>query len=1122
MMKLTMFLPGLAVVLRQSLQTGMYGLLLFFLLLAGPGVNGQEYPAPLLKNQRMDIAVKNKPLEKVFQEIERHTPYRFVFNNAQVQAAGRVSISGKEIPVEQVLRQVLPPWLVYEQRGNNILILQQPVPLLHNHNPQPPNEITGRVTDPQQLPVAGVTVTVKNKNRLVLTDSSGHFSIRAAATDSLLFSYVGFAPLLVPAGNGQPLSVSLVRQLNTLNEVIVIGYGRESKRNLSTAIASISAGQLTERATSVNIVQAMAGKAPGVSIMINSGKPGGYPSVKIRGTGSINASNAPLYVMDGLVGVDPSIIDPSIIQSVDILKDAAAASIYGSRGSNGVVLITTRQGNRAQPEISFSHSFSMGSLARRIQLADAGQALEMLQRQYAYVPGRLAPHLDAAKDFARKAELFAADGSPRYHTDWQKEATRTAFSTNSSLSFSGGGEHISSLVNVSYKNQQGILLNSYTKQLNLFANLDWAMKPWFSLKTMINAGGIQSGNVDLNPLGFNAIREMYEFLPFLPVRYADGSYSRKGDYPGAENSENPVRLLNEIKSVTGEIYAMSVVTATVRFSNRLRFISSFGGQLNATYNNYYAGKNLYGVSSIQGGIARRTNNTGGTWTNEDYFSYDIRLPRQTLNLVGGASWYYNVGTSTFAGAEHFFDDFFSYNSLQSGTIPETPASDRQQYQMNSFFTRAQYAYDERFFASASLRSDGSSRFGVNNRYGFFPAVSAGWQLSKERFFRGLLPVISYCKLRASYGITGNAEIGNYSTIARFSSTQVVFNNQLEPAVVLASPGNKALKWERERQWDLGINLGLLHDRVELVGDVYKKVTYDLLYNRQLPATSGYTGVYDNVGSIRNWGLELGLNTRNIVHPRFSWYSTLNFSLNRSKVLHLNGDILYTWAGRIKEGAAIDEFFGYRRLGTWHTQQAAEAAAMGRKPGDIRWDDVNGNRQKDDGDRVMLGYKMPRWETTVINTFRLGRVGIYLDWYGMFGHKLANFPRFIMESENAGTNSFSSILQSWTPEHQQTPLGQLRLAADGGDNEMDSYYIEGGSFVRLRNVALSYDLPPSLLRHTGIQKCLLSVNAENCLLFTRYRGYDPETTSFDGDLNQGVDVYQYPKARTISLNLQLTF
>jgi TonB-linked SusC/RagA family outer membrane protein len=675
---------------------------------------------------------------------------------------------------------------------------------------------------------------------------------------------------------------------------------------------------------------------------------------------------------------------------------------------------------------------------------------------------------------------------------------------------------------VSYKKQEGILKNSYFEQINAFANIGWEVKPWLSIKAMLNGGGLQSRNVDLNALGFNAIREMYEYLPFIPARYSDGSWTRKGDYPGAENSDNPLRLLDEIRSVTGQTYVMSNFTGTIHLSKKTDLVTSFSGQLGGSFNNYYAGMDVYGFSDLQNGVAQRYNGNSGAWNNEDYLTYNDRFGQHKINLIAGASWYYNLGTATFAGAENFFDDFFSYNNLQAGTVSQRPVSDRQQNQMNSFYTRAQYDYDNRYFAGASFRVDGSSRFGANNKYGYFPAVWGAWLISNEQFFAGHLNTISYLKLRASLGVTGNAEIGNYATLSRLNPTEVVFNGQTQPAVVLSNPGNRNLKWERGRQWNIGIDAMLWKDRVEITADLYRKLTSDLLYSKQLPATTGYTGIFDNIGSIRNQGLELVIRTKNIVTPRFNWSTSLSFYFNRSKVLHLNGDIIYNWAGRIIEGGPLDQYFGYHRLGTWSTAEAAEAAKIGRKPGDIRWKDENSNGIKDAGDRVPLGSKMPRYQADMVNTFTSGAFSFFVDVSVMYGHRLANFPRFIMESPTTSVNSFAGALNGWTAHQQQTQMPQVRLQSDGAENEMDNYYIEDGSFLRVRNIACSYEIPIGLCKKMRMQKGNISINAENYFLFTKYKGFDPETTSFDGDLNQGVDVYQYPKAKTISLTLQLTF
>jgi TonB-linked SusC/RagA family outer membrane protein len=1076
--------------------------------------------APRLQQVLVDLNARNQPLEKLLQQIEAQTSFRFVYNSAELKAAGPVTINRKRISVERALHELLPASLEFRQRGYNILVLIKEATSVTAQSKD--FLVSGRVVDADLQPLPGVTVSVRNSRQATITNEQGNFVINASQSDSLEISSVGFDDKVVGVA-GQPLHIILSpNRRQALNDVIVIGYGNLQRRKLSTAISTVSATQLNERAASMNIVEAMAGKVTGASIMLNSGKPGSNPSIKIRGTGSINASNTPLFVLDGIVGLDPMIIDPGIIQSIDILKDAASAAIYGSRGSNGVVLMTTKQGAKNRSDIIFSQRFSLATLAREIDLLDAKGALEMIERQYAYQPGRLAPHKDPNNNFARKNELFHPDGTPRYNINWQKEATRTALSTNSALTFSGGKENMTSLLHISYKRQEGIMMNSSLQQINLFANLGWEVKPWLQLRTIINGGGLQSRNVDLNSLGFNAIREMYEYLPFIPIKYSDGSWSRKGDYPGAENSENPIRLLNEVKSITGQTYVMGNISGTVHLSKKLDLVTIFSGQLGGSYHNYYSGKDVFGFSDLQNGIAQRVNGNAGAWTNEDYLLYNDRVGKHKFNAVAGASWYFNVASSTFAGAENFFDDFFSYNNLGAGTVRQTPGSDRQQNQMNSFFTRLQYDYDNRYLAGASFRVDGSSRFGANNKYGYFPAVWTSWLISGEPFFRRCLPAISYLKLRASLGVTGNAEIGNYATLSRLNPTQVVFGGQQQPAVVLSNPGNRNLKWERGQQFNIGIDASLLNDRIAITAEVYRRRTTDLLYNKQLPATTGFGGIYDNIGSIRNQGLEVSIRSRNITGRDFTWNTGLNFFFNRSKVLHLNGDIMYNWAGRIMEGQPIDQYFGYYRTGTWSSSEVAEAALFGRKPGDVKWLDLNGNKSKDAGDRVPLGSKMPRYQLDLTNTISCGPFSVFIDVSSMIGHKLANFSRYIMESPTTSVNSYSGILNAWTTGAQNTSLGQLRLQSDGGENEMDNYYIEDGSFVRIRNIAVQYQLQSNLLKKWRMEKCTIGINAENYFLFTKYKGFDPEATSFDSDLNQGIDVYQYPKPKTISLVLQVTF
>lgn len=711
--------------------------------------------------------------------------------------------------------------------------------LTQAQQPTGKRSISGIVHDANNLPLVGATIKSTRTNQGVVSDDSGKFIITALSNDTLVVDYVGYTTQRVPVLDKTILNITLIKNnIGDLNDVVVIGYGSVEKKNLTTAVASVDAKKLTEQSSTTNIIQGLQGKVAGVSIFQNSGKPGGSPTIRIRGTGSINASNDPLYVIDGIVGADPNTIDPNIVASVDVLKDAAASAIYGARGANGVVIITTKEGSKGSSVISFNHTSSISSLERELKLLDANGALEMIKRQYAY-SDKLPPNLDPDNDFARKSELFNADGSPKYNTDWQKEATRSAYSTNNSLSFSGGNQKMSVLANVSYKNQQGIMLNSYQKQINGYLNIGWDVKPWLHLQANINGGAYEGNNVELNTLGLNAIRETYEFLPFLPVTYADGTYSRKGDYPGAENSENPVKLLNDIKDIQGNIYAQSSFIATVHFSNKLDFTTSWGGQYAGPYENYYAGKTVFGVSETQNGVAQRTNGTNAGWTNEEYFTYNTDFGKNQLNVVAGASWYYNVSSSTKAGSENFFDDYFTYNSLQTGTVLEQPNSSKIEYQLNSYYLRPTYNYDNRYIISGSLRADGSSRFGKNNKYGTFYSLSGAWRLSNEAFFKPALNAVNDLKLRVSYGVVGNSEIGNYATLNQLSSQVAVFNGSAAAGVILTNLGNNDLKWERQNQFDVGIDGSFLHNRISFTGDYYSKKTTDLLYLKQLPATTGY-------------------------------------------------------------------------------------------------------------------------------------------------------------------------------------------------------------------------------------------------------------------------------------------
>ncbi len=979
--------------------------------------------------------------------------------------------------------------------------------------------VRGRVTDGSGEPLSGVSVTVKGTARGTGTSEAGTYAIEVRDEDNtLVFTYMGYASQEVSISGRSEANIVLQEQSSDLDEVVVVGYGTMLKRNLSTAISTLDASQLTERPTTTNLLQGMAGKIPGVSIMLNSGAPGGSPAIKIRGTGSLNSDNQPLYVVDGVVGANPDMIDPNVIKSIDVLKDATSSAIYGSRGANGVVVITTKGGGRNTTDISYNTTLSSAALARKTNVLDAYESLEVYKRAYEYAPGRIAPHLDPNNDFARKADLFHPDGTPKYNTDWQEVTTRTAFPQQHALTFSGGSDKMTVAANVSYRDNQGIMRNTYQKQLNGFVNLNWDLKEWFHLQAVVNVGNSNSRNSE------NSIsRYMLEYLPFLPVQYPDGTYSRKGDYPGAEDAENPIKILNERESYTKKQYNLANLIGTFKITPKLKLTTSFSRQGGADMTSFYAPSTLWGYGSTQNGRAERRHTDYYSWTNEDYLTFDDRWGNHSLNVVGGVSWYFDASTYTNAGTENFFDDFFKYYKLDVGTVRSLAQSGYDDSKMNSYYARANYNYDDRYILGASFRYDGSSRFGANNKYGFFPSFSAAWIVSNEEFFTNMKATVDNFKLRMSYGIVGNAGIGNYSTMARYGNALLPFNKDMHTVVTLQEMSNPDLKWERSNQFNGGLDLSLFRGRVELVADFYNKITTDLLYRLQLPSTTGYEATMTNLGKIRNRGLELGLTTRNIQSEDFLWTTSINYSMNRSMVIDIDGNIIGKWGGRIVEGRPLNQFYGYVRLGTWGVDEAEEAAKFNKKPGDLKYWDRNGNGRKDGDDQDFLGSGTPKFEMNLANSISYKGFTFLFDLSGVYGNKLINFTRQLMENRVTFSNGYGGILENaWTPQRQDAMVASLRLPGDGYENDVDSHSAEPGSFLRARNIGLVYRFDNNILTRLRIKTLSLGVNVENAFLFTNYGGGDPEVTSYDPVFEQGIDFYTYPKPRTYSFTLGVSF
>lgn len=1002
----------------------------------------------------------------------------------------------------------------------------------------PATTVSGVVTDREGSLLAGVTVMAKGTSTGMVTQSDGSYTLSVpAGTEVLQFSFLGMDTREVAIGSRTKIDVVMTPSSLGIDEVVVVGYGTLTKRELSSSVGTVRGDDLNNRTSAFNIMQDLAGKIAGVKNVSFSGKPGGASALRIRGMGSINAGSDPIYVLDGVVGIDPSIINPANVESIDVLKDAAATSMYGAQGANGVVIITTKSGKKGDGLVTYNGKVGVGFLNRKIDVLDADGFMEVQRRAYAY-SGKVMPHLETpmenlfyyAKDAAgnyKRDDYGRLMASPRYDTDWQEALTQNALISDHTVSFSTAGDKGSVYSSIAYQDFDGLVKYTYSRRLTGTVNAKSDVTKWLNVQTVVTAG-TDKGNDMEGGFGQGPIRNMLEMPPIVPVKYDDGTWGRKNDYPLGEVAENPIRLLQEQKKITESDFAVFNLIANIKLTQKLTFTAKGDYQMTNRRNLSYAKAGLLDVSENNGGFADISNFKSRRMSNEDYFTYTDKFfdGRLSSSFVLGASWYYYHAESSSSGSEDFFDDFFGYHNLGAGTTYHQPASSMDQNTMNSYYFRMNHSFRERYLLGFTFRADGASNFGANNKYGFFPSASAAWVISEEPFFEAARKYVSNMKLRASYGTVGNASIPNYRTISSYGNGSMILNGELNPYVTLSNLGNEDLKWETSRQLNVGLDVGLFDNRLELILDYYNKTTTDLLFQKQVPYTTGYATTWTNLGKIRNRGFEVTLSSRNIDHKDFKWSTDLIFSTNRLMVLDVGGETIDTGNNTIaKAGERWASYFVLNRVGTWGLDEVDEARRYGKKPGDIKYEDVDHNYVIDDNDRKIMGNGQPKGEVTMVNTFRWKGLTLMVDLNASYGFKIMGIAPTMMENRQLYGNSLSSVLNAWSPEHQNSMIAALRLPSDVnfGENEKDSRMLYKGDFLRIRNISLFYDFSPRLLRKLRFVKGLsLGVTVENLHVFTSYPGFDPEVGAFSTDTGQSIDFYAYPRPTTVAANIKITF
>ncbi|NVO31863.1 SusC/RagA family TonB-linked outer membrane protein [Hymenobacter lapidiphilus] len=992
-------------------------------------------------------------------------------------------------------------------------------------------QISGRVVsaaDGTGLP--GVTVIVKGTTQGASTNADGSFVLNTTVENPLLvFSYVGFAGQQVQVSGSAPVTVRLAEQTTTLNDVVVVGYGTQRKRDITGAVASISAAQVAETPIT-RPEQILQGRVSGVQVTQTSAEPGGDISIRIRGTNSINTGNEPLFVVDGFPGAgDLNSINPSDIESVEILKDASATAIYGSRGANGVVLITTKKGKAGGNTINFEAYTGIQIVRKKYDLMNAREFASYLNDVAAESGGTLPqPYRPSQIDSLGEG------------TDWQDEILRTARVSNYQLSFNGGTEATRYNLSLNYFDQEGIVLNSGFQRGTLRFNIDRKISNklsfgltsqiagTFEKRAFVNSSGGSNGGVILDALRFS---------PINPVRDEFGEYTFSNTpLPNVENIGNPVAYALNTKDHRTTARGLFNLAGNYELIEGLTLRSTAGLDYRITQVDVFRPNDIF-LGRLNRGLATRGAVNQYSWLNENTLTYDKKLnENNALNVVGGLTFQRFFGNNFAVSNTNFFTNQLGSDNIGLGANLLPPGSGRFSNSLASYFGRVNYRLFERYLFTVTMRADGSSRFGRNNKWGYFPSAAFAYRLIDEPFMQGLT-ALSDLKLRVGYGITGNQEIDNYQSLQRYGVAGYAGGTSRLVGLAPLNIGNPNLRWESTASTNVGIDVAFLENRISFTADAYYKKTTDLLLEVATPRTTGFPNLLRNAGSVENKGLEFALNTSNFDGPKFGWNTNLNLSLNRNKVLDLDGEFerpvgqssssLFVGSGVgftsiLRVGEPIGSFYGHQSNGIW--QSADEIRASGitspvYRPGDPRFIDQNGDNQITSADRVIIGNAQPKFIYGATNNFRYGGFSLSVFIQGVQGTDVLNLNRYELESGIFTTNKLQTVVNRWTPTNTDTNIPRAGSPVRRSTGII-SDYVEDGSFVRLKTLTLGYTLPKF---SNAVKGASVYVTAQNLITITDYSGYDPEVNSFGRDnLSLNTDYNAFPSTRTFIFGVKASF
>lgn len=976
--------------------------------------------------------------------------------------------------------------------------------------------VSGTVYDAKGVEVPGANVAVAGTSLGAITDLEGKFSLSVPGTKSVLrISFIGYKTAEVTVGNQTEFKITLEDDSKTLDQLVVVGYGTQKKKDVTGAVSSISSESLNLGGATSNVAQAFQGRAAGVQVSQSNSAPGGTTVVRIRGGNSISSTNEPLYIVDGFPSETGKEINPNDIEDIQILKDASATAIYGARGANGVVIITTKRGKAGKAQVTFDSYYGVQKVSSNYEKMTGLQAMEITNAKNAE---KGLPALYTAKDLASGI-----------NNDWFKMATRNAKVQSYSVTASGGTEATRAALSLNYFNQDGALKNTDFDRYSVRLNLDQTFGKKFKMgANMYGAHTVSKyKNYDGTIVPSNVMYGILSASPAVPAYNADGSYAR------FQGRDNPIAwLLAPTNNVTGNKINLNAF-AEYNITDALSFKVNAGTEYYGYKEGTYLPRDLVDGEKVKG---RATVNDVAFFRNlvEGYFTYIKTFGDHSINAIAGVSTQDDKNDTHYSAVQNFSSDIYLYNNLGAGTERVSTTSSKINTKIASAYGRVNYGWKDKYLATFTIRRDGSSRFGENNRYGLFPSGSIAWRIGDEDFVKNL-NVFSDLKIRASYGITGNDRIGDYVYMTTLSPVNLTLDgNNSYPGMAAKGLPNRNLKWESTGQLDVGFDAEFLNGRISTTFDYYRKKTTDLLMNIPIGDWQGFSSQTVNAGAIRNNGVELSITSQNINNGSFRWKTTLNVAYNKQRVLDLGGrpyiitQTANPYGGRgvdftkLEPGRELSSFYGYVYEGVIKTGEAY-GPQPGSPAGSPKYKDLNNDGKIDASDRTYLGNANPHYTIGFGNDFRYKNWDLNIFMQGALGYSLYNANRLVLES-GFGTDA----LNRWTTTNQNTDIPQDGYGNISYGGYINSRFIEDASFLRCKMITLGYDLPLAAKSKVRVR---LYGTVQNLFTITGYSGTDPEvntkaantgTSANSINLSSGLDYTAFPSYRSYTFGLKVNF